>query len=164
MTAFCAGSHAAPKLLRWLVPALFVAVLGTRAVAADTLTVKLDEARIVRMPDRAATVVIGNPMIADLTMQPGNLAVVTGKAYGATNVIVLDRSGAVLTELELNVTGPRDKTVIVYRGIARETYSCTPQCSPRITLGDDNTYFTNAVNQSSTRNTQAIAAGADSTH
>jgi hypothetical protein len=25
---------------------------------------------------------------------------------------------------------------VVYRGVERETYSCTPVCSPRPTLGD----------------------------
>ena len=31
---------------------------------------------------------IGNPLIADLSIQPGGLAVITGKGYGATNFIV----------------------------------------------------------------------------
>ncbi len=51
-----------------------------------------------KLPDRAATVVIGNPLIADLAIQPGGIAVVTGKGYGGTNVIVMDRAGVVLTE------------------------------------------------------------------
>ena len=89
-----------------------------------------------QLPDRAATVVVGNPLIADLSIQPGGLAVITGKGYGATNFIVLDRHGAVLTEKTIEVTGPSDKTVVVYRGTDRETYSCTPDCSRRITLGD----------------------------
>ena len=46
---------------------------------------RLDEARIMKLPDRATTVVIGNPLIADLSIQPGGLAVITGKCYGATN-------------------------------------------------------------------------------
>jgi len=96
--------------------------------------------------------------------QPWNVAIVTGKGYGATNVVVLDRGGAVLTEHVVEVQGPPDRIVVVYRGVARNTYSCTPECSPRITLGDDDDYFTKALTQATTRNTQALAAGAATGH
>ena len=79
---------------------------------------------------------IGNPLIADLSIQSGGIAVVTGKAYGATNVVVMDKSSAVLMEKTIEVKGPDDPTVVVYRGVTRQTYSCTPDCSPRATLGD----------------------------
>ena len=108
--------------------------------------------------------VIGNPLIADLSLQPGGLAIITGKAYGATNVVVMDRSGAVLAEHIVEVKGPPDPIVVVYRGAARNTYSCTPECSPRITLGDDSDYFDKTLNQASSRNTQALAAGASTGH
>ena len=84
---------------------------------------------------------------------------ITGKSYGATNVIVLDKQGAVLNEQTVEVKEPIDPTVVVYRGVARETYSCTPECSRRITLGDDADYFKDTLEQSTTRNTQAMAAG-----
>ena len=45
-----------------------------------------------QLPERASTIVVGNPLIADLTIQPGGLAVITGKGYGATNFVVLDRT------------------------------------------------------------------------
>ena len=80
---------------------------------------------------------IGNPIIADLSIQPGGIGVITGKGYGATNVIVMDATGAVLMEKSIEVKGPSDPTVVVYRGVNRNTYSCTPVCEPRITLGDD---------------------------
>jgi hypothetical protein len=86
--------------------------------------------------------------------------VITGKGYGATNFIVMDRGGAVLLEKTVEVQGPNDKIVVVYRGVDRETYSCTPICSPRITLGDDSDYFTKVLTEASTRNAQASGAGA----
>jgi len=42
-------------------------------VAAADLTVALDEAKLLRLPDKVATIVIGNPMIADVSLQPGGL-------------------------------------------------------------------------------------------
>src|SRR5262249_32498418 len=68
------------------------------ARAADTIDVVLDQAKIVKLPDRVGTIVVGNPLIADVSVQPGGMLVVTGKGYGRTNIIVLDRGGNVLVE------------------------------------------------------------------
>ena len=115
----------------------------------DGIDVVLDQARLVKLPERVATLIIGNPLIADASVQPGGLMVVTGKGYGVTNLIALDRSGATLMEKQVVVKGPSN-TVVVYRGIARETYSCTPVCDPRVTLGDATTFFAANLGQTST--------------
>jgi len=57
------------------------------------------------------------------------------------------------------VRGPTDQIVQVYRGVERETYSCTPNCQRRITLGDSATFFTSTLGQSDIRSNQSIAAG-----
>jgi Flp pilus assembly secretin CpaC len=160
MTALCVRRLAALAPLCFLATALVVATAVSRAVADETVIVHLDEARVLKLPDRATTVVIGNPLVADLSVQAGGIAVVTGKSFGATNVIVMDKAGAILTEHTVQVEGPVDQTVVMYRGVNRETYSCMPDCSPRITLGDDTKYFTDTITQAATRNTQSLAAGA----
>lgn len=123
---------------------------------ADSLTIILDEARLIRMPDRTATLVIGNPLIADASIQPGGLMVLTGKGYGQTNLIALDREGNKLLERNLLVKRSGE-LVTVYRGILRESYSCTPQCEPRNTLGDVPAFFNTTLTQTVTRNNQASA-------
>jgi hypothetical protein len=134
----------------------FVLALGLAATAASSrvyasdIYVQLDEARLVKMPEKATTIVIGNPLIADATVQPGGLMVLTGKGFGSTNIIALDRVGAVLLEKTVEVVGPRD-TVVVYRGIVRETYSCNPFCQPRIMLGDGQAFFENTIGQATSR-------------
>jgi Pilus formation protein N terminal region len=165
MTALCVRGRAGLLALHWLWAAMLLpAAVASPAIADEPITVRIDQARILKLPERAATVVIGNPLIADLSIQPGGLAIVTGKGYGATNVLVMDRSGAVLAEHVIAVKGPPDRIVVVYRGVARNTYSCTPECAPRITLGDDNDYFDKTLNQAATRNSQALAAGASTGH
>ena len=124
----CVRSGAAAGRAIWLAAALCVAPVAAMAQPNEAIPVDLDQARLIKLPERAATVVIGNPLIADLSIQPGGLAVVTGKGYGATNVIVLDRSGAVLAEHSIVVRGPTDPIVVVYRGDMRETYSCASEC------------------------------------
>ena len=45
-----------------------------------------------------AEVIIGNPSIADVTIQGGNLLVVTGKTFGVTNIIALDAQRNVIQD------------------------------------------------------------------
>lgn len=116
----------------------------------DGVSVLLDQARMIKLPERAATVVVGNPLIADVSIQPGGVAVVNARGYGVTNFIVLDRSGAVLSEKLVTVKGPYASTVVVYRGTSRNTYSCAPFCEPRITLGDAPGYFGENLGQTGT--------------
>lgn len=137
---------------------------GSHASRADSpgegeeLAVFLDQARLVKLPERATTVVIGNPLIADVSLQPGGLMVLTGKGHGMTNVIALDRTGATLMERQVVVRGPYADTVVVYRGVRRETYSCTPFCEPRVALGDDPNYFRQTLSTTTSWNAQVFGA------
>ena len=164
MTALCLRSLAALRPLYWLAMALFLTAAASAVRADEQIVVHLDEARVIKLPDRTATVVIGNPLIADISVQPGSLAVVTGKSYGATNIIIMDNSGAVLTEHNVEVQGPTDKIVVVYRGINRATYSCTPECAARVTLADHTEFFSDTLARMAARNSQSLAAGAGAPH
>lgn len=164
MTDVSVRGWAALGLFHWFAAALFIITFGAPALAGEPILVQLDRATVIKLPERAATVVIGDPLIADLSVQPGGIGVITGKGYGATNVIVMDRDGAVLTEKTVEVEGPTDPIVVVYRGMARETYSCTPKCERRITLGDDPDYFGKTVDETTTRNSQAMGAGIQSSN
>src|ERR1700744_791869 len=128
-----------------------VVLLGPVASSAapdpDRIAVNVDQAKLVRLPGGIATIVVGNPLIADVTLQNGGVVVVTGKGYGATNFIALDRSGQVLVDRQIQVEGPTDQLVTVYRGIDRETYSCMPICQRRVTLGDGELYFKSTMDQ-----------------
>ena len=128
---------------------------GFAAADPDRIEVSVDQAKLVRLPTGIATIVVGNPMIADVTLQTGGVVVVTGKGYGATNFIAMDRNGQVLVDRQIQVQGPSDQLVTVYRGIERESYSCMPICQRRVTLGDGETYFKSTMDQAGTLNTQA---------
>ncbi len=132
--------------------------LPVTASAAD-INVVVDQARLVKLPDRVATIVIGNPLIADISLQGGGgTMVVTGKGYGITNLIALDRSGAVLMNSSVEVRGASAGVVVVYKGIERESYSCTPNCERRITLGDSQVFFETAMAQTTARSSMAQGA------
>src|SRR6478672_1064857 len=130
----------------------------------DTVMVSVDQAKLVKLPSGVSTIVVGNPLIADVTLQSGGIVVVTGKGYGATNFIAMDRNGDVLVDRQIQVEGPTDQLVTVYRGVERESYSCMPICQRRITLGDGETYFKSVIDQAGTLSGQASAAGTKSTN
>ena len=146
--------------MRWLCVRAFVFGLllssGVASSQAADINVNMDEARLVRMPDRAATIVIGNPAVADAIVQSSGWMVLTGKSYGMTNIVALDRAGAILMEKTVEVQSPRD-VVVVYRGVERNTYSCSPDCERRLTLGDSNNYFSDLAARIAARN--GLAAG-----
>jgi Flp pilus assembly secretin CpaC len=171
MTALCVPGRTAKSARHWLAAAGLFAVIATcsagqtlaqspRSPANAPITVPLDQAALFKLPDSAATLVIGNPLIADVTIQSG-VAIVTAKGYGGTNVVVLDNGGVVLLEKQIVVTSPSDHVVYVYRGQFRSTYSCAPDCSRRLNLGDDPDVFDKVLGETVSRTTQAMTAGAN---
>jgi Pilus formation protein N terminal region len=150
-------------LLRSLAIAILLVPASAFAAPApteSTIPVSIDQAKLIRLPERAATIVVGNPLIADITLQPGGVIIVTGKSYGATNFVAMDRNGEVLVDRIIMVGSPADPIVTVYRGIERESYSCTPVCRPRITLGDGEKFFKAALDAAGALNGQAAGAAA----
>jgi Flp pilus assembly secretin CpaC len=128
--------------------------------SANTIAVNVDQARLVKLPARVATIVVGNPLIADVALQAGGILVVTGKGYGATNFIAMDRSGEILVDRLIQVEGPSDQLITVYRGVDRESYSCMPVCQRRVTLGDGDAFFKTTMDQAGNLSGQAAGSAA----
>jgi hypothetical protein len=145
-----------------LVVGLLLWPLATRAEPAidAAIAVNVDQAKLLKLPARVTTIVVGNPLIADVTLQNGGIVVVTGKGYGATNFIAMDRSGEVLVDRLIQVEGPTDRVVTIYRGVDRETYTCQPVCQRRATLGDGDNYFKSVMDQAGSLNGQASTTAA----
>ena len=133
------------------------------AAPADRIAVNVDQAKLVKLPPKVATIVVGNPLIADVTLQGGGVVVVTGKGYGATNFIAMDRAGDILVDRLIQVEGPMDQIVTVYKGIERESYSCMPICQRRVTLGDSDKYFSLTIDQAGSLSSQANGSAAAAT-
>jgi Flp pilus assembly secretin CpaC len=119
---------------------------------AETLVVTTDRAKIIKLPEQTKTVIVGNPIVADVTIGKDGLVILTGKGFGTTNLIALDGAGAILNESTVQVRQASENMVIMQRGMERETYSCTPNCMPTVALGDETKYFTDTGTASTTRN------------
>ena len=112
-------------------------VMPAAAAEGDPISVKVNMARILRMSSPAATVIIGNPGVADVTIQDPQTLVLTGKSYGQTNLIVLDSMGNPIADTLIDVIQAQADVVTVYLGQARTTLACSPVCQPTIMVGDD---------------------------
>lgn len=119
----------------------------SHAGSTDGLTVPIDQARILRIPRQAGSVIIGNPSIADITIHDARTLVLTGRSYGLTNLVVLDTNGEVVLDDSVMVSSVEDHSVRVFRQADRTTYSCSPVCEPKVTIGDDMISFSKAVTQ-----------------
>ena len=89
----------------WLAVA-FVLAAGASPARAETdmIAVTLDQAKIARLPQGTATLIVGNPMIADVTMlKNNNTMVITGKGFGQTNLIAIDGDGSLIEEQQIQV-------------------------------------------------------------
>jgi Flp pilus assembly secretin CpaC len=133
----------------WPAMALLAIATGRAAVAAEALSVTIDHAKVMHISRPADIVIVGNPGIADATIQDQQTLIITGRSYGSTNLIVLDSSGKAIVEETLTVEPSNDNVVAVYKTVdkrlTRQTFSCTPDCSPTLAIGDDVTAFS-AVN------------------
>jgi Flp pilus assembly secretin CpaC len=138
---------ASPRVAQTLFSAMLLTILpfgGSRGEERHTVRVELDYARLVRMPEGAQTLVVGNPLIDITMLKNSRLMVVTGKSFGTTNLIILDRAGQQVGESLVTVVPPEDK-LVVYRGSHRESLSCKPRCVRAVDMADDNQYMNNTI-------------------
>jgi hypothetical protein len=146
----------------WLALA-FVVTFGpepARAQASsDVVTITVDQAKIVKVPEETSTLVLGNPTFADVTMLKSGVVVLTGKGYGETNLLALDSRGETILTRQLRVL-PDKSVVVLQNGASRVSYSCNPDCMPTVKLGDDPKTFSDAGGAITSRIGLAAAAGA----
>jgi len=141
MTSTLAQSRSLGRAAAVAMLATVVTVASGPAKATDDLIVKYDQSQLLRLPRPAAEIIIGNPAIADISVQSGNLLVITGKTFGITNIIALDADRNVIQDQRVLVKRDEVKVVNLHRGAQRQSYNCTPQCNPSITVGDEQAYF-----------------------
>jgi hypothetical protein len=124
-------------LAAWLVCPIPPALAGN-PVFVETI---IDEAILIRLDADAAQLIVGNPAIADATAQNPRLLVITGKSYGATNLIALDADGHEILNVRLGVHEGDIRQVTLFKGTMRQSLHCAPNCQRTLSLSDDKTQF-----------------------
>lgn len=115
--------------------AAIAALASSSQAAAPALSVPIDQSARVSLPRGARDVLIGNPAIADVNVLDDRSAVVLGKGYGVTNLLVIDHLGRTVLERQIVVSAPNVGRVSVIRGGRVEDYSCASGCERA--LGSD---------------------------
>ncbi|HEU4548651.1 MAG TPA: pilus assembly protein N-terminal domain-containing protein [Rhizomicrobium sp.] len=123
--------------------AVMPALAGPSAAGRGEVNLALDEVHTLTFRGPVATVYVGNPTIADITMVDARHAFVQGKGYGRTNIVALNQNGNQVFGTYINVVGAdHGDTVVLNRGAQRVTYSCTEsRCEPTPMPGDGKDSF-----------------------
>lgn len=140
-----------------LLGALFFSMAAGGVAAGETIDLTIDFAKILKLERQAGTIVIGNPGIADATVENETTLVLTGRAAGATNIIVLDAEGEEIVNASVRVASNVQQLTTIFYGGERRTFSCAPTCEQVILVGDAAEAFSTASEQITSR--QQFSAG-----
>lgn len=101
--------------------------LAADAAPARTIAVAVGGSEILRTRPGVATIILGNPEIADVSLVNGTTIAIAGKMAGRTNLILLDGAGGEISRAALQI-GPRRTDVTVFGGTKTQNYLCAPNC------------------------------------
>jgi len=139
---------------------LAAALFASAPAQAASVNLAMDEVHTLTFKKPVATVYVGNPAIADITMIDARHAFVQGKSFGRTNMVALNADGAQVFNTAIMVTGSGAGIVTLNRGAQRVTYSCAgTRCEPTATPGDSTESF-QQLNQQATQHESAARAAA----
>lgn len=125
----------------------FVATFGQSAFAGSPITVYTDQTQMLALTADPGTVVVGNPAIADVSVD-GKRVFLHGRSYGNTNITILDPQGNQLANFEVSVTHNASNEVAIFSATSnpgerasRSSYACDPLCQKAVIAGDNPTFF-----------------------
>jgi hypothetical protein len=133
-------------LLSLVISTLAVAAASLPATAAETLTIESDQSQLIILPALPGSVVIGNPSIADATVD-GKKMFLHGRSFGTTNIMILDLEGNQVAAFEVSVARTVPNALTLIKGGMRYSYNCTPMCESEFQIGDSGVYSSNIAAQ-----------------
>lgn len=127
------------------------ALAGVMALAgqafAGPLSIEANKTEPLRFKRPVASIVIGNPLVADVAIFNEQMVFITGKSYGTTNIMAFDAAGNLIYSNDVAVSSPTESLLRVVRGDSVNSYDCTPACRSIMNPGDEQDYFDNVLNQ-----------------
>jgi Pilus formation protein N terminal region len=135
---------------------LGLASTSQQALAAQPLIIFSDQSQLISVARNPGTVVVGNPSIADVTIQ-GQQVFLHARTFGTTNVIILDENGAQLADFEVTVQDGGTNNVSLYKAGGLQTLVCAPTCEASLHVGDEIDTFQKVVAaEAKTKNNMAL--------
>jgi Pilus formation protein N terminal region len=120
------------------------------ATAGQPLVVEADTSQLVMLPSIPGSIVIGNPTIADATVE-GNKLFIHGRSFGTTNLIIMDMQGSQMGAFDVSVSHTTANAVALFRGASRFSFNCAPLCESEFQIGDDGVYSEKIKTQTSSK-------------
>lgn len=130
--------------------------LAATASAAEEIVLNTDRSQIIVLDKAPATLVLGNPTVADVTLN-GKTLYLHPRGYGVTNLILLDDDGKKTGDYVLRVIFEDAYSISLYSPGGRQTYSCRKDCAPSLQVGDNPGFFSQYIGQVGAKN--GFAAG-----
>jgi Flp pilus assembly secretin CpaC len=116
----------------------FAAQLATGPAIAGDIRVNADQSTAVKLDLPAKTVIIGNPLIADVTMVDDRTVYVLGRQPGQTNLVAVDAMGKEIFNEKVSVRLGDQQIVTLHKGnLGPRSYSCAPKCEWMVMPGDE---------------------------
>lgn len=144
------GENRAASLRACLIAVVAGAGLATivaTAAQAEDMSVPVNSSRPLTLTSPAATVLLSNPMVADVNVESATLVYILGKTHGRTDLIALDKDGKQILDMAINVTAPDKGIVTLTRGVGQYTYNCAPRCEAVAAQGDTPARFETLMKQ-----------------
>ncbi len=113
---------AAPLLVAGL------ACAAGHAAHAAVLTVAVNHSLRLPVAGRAASVVLGNAAVADVTVVDSHTLFVTGKSAGSTDLAVVDPLGRTVFAADIAVSAGPGRAVTIHRATETAELNCDPRC------------------------------------
>ncbi len=128
---------------RLLSPIAFVAglsasmLMSTGAFAAS-ISLGMDQVRVVTLKTPFKAISVGNPVIAEATVIDETHIFLVGREFGTTNLVAVDDEGNQVADDLITVTGPQGAMMTVQRGPSWSTLTCSNgRCDVRPLPGDE---------------------------
>ena len=150
-----------------LLPMLVLSgALASAAAMADGLNINWREARVVKLAKPATSIVVGDPTVADVTLDSPTTMIVFGKAPGETNLLVLSADQELLLDWPVLVTPitARHVTVLNAQGAEAPTevlYACGSERCSRV-LSPTDVQFRASTSSTTASNTDASKSSSTS--
>ncbi|WP_421693953.1 pilus assembly protein N-terminal domain-containing protein [Aestuariivirga sp.] len=130
-------------------------VLPSTAKADDQAPVELvltfDQSQRLALPALPSTIVVGNPAVADVTLD-GKSLFLHARGHGLTNLVIYDEQGGKIGNYLLRVVFDDPLSISVYTPKGRNTFTCVTDCESTLRIGDASENFGNYMAQTGARN------------
>lgn len=149
-------------IMKATVAVLALVSLAAPALADDVIQVTWRKAQVMSFGSGVGGIVIGDPRVVDVTVQPNGQLVVFGKTPGETNIIVTGTDSSVLYNAAVVVMPEDTRQVSITNAgagtISERSWTCLSRCVQ--VLGPGGTSYSSITPQGGGTVTSPAAAGA----